>query len=157
LYSAVYISPKDLYISEPKERNMIRIFSQRVTIVSSRKPQERTINTELQWLGQSLGLFNLRDRDKSCFRVFIELLKSAKRKEALSSDELAFRLNLTRGTVIHHINRLMESGIVIYGKKKYLLRVDNLKDLVDEIEKDILRACADLKDVADDIDRRLSL
>jgi predicted transcriptional regulator len=136
---------------------MIRIFSQRVTIVSSRKPQERSINTELQWVGQSLGLFNLRDRDKSCFRVFIELLKSAKRKKALSSDELASRLNLTRGTVIHHINRLMESGIVIYGKKKYLLRVDNLKDLVDEIEKDILRACADLKEIADDIDRRLSL
>lgn len=136
---------------------MIRIYQQKVTIATSRKPYEKTINEELQWFGQSLGLFNLRDRDKSCFRVFIELLKSAKRKQPLSSDELASRLNLTRGTVIHHINRLMESGIVVYVKKKYLLRVDNLKDLVNEIEKDIKRACSDLKEVADEIDRRLGL
>lgn len=136
---------------------MIRVFEQRVTIVTSRKPHEQTINKELQWFGESLGLFNLRDKDKSCFRVFIELLKSAKRKQPLSSDELAARLNLTRGTVVHHINKLMESGIVVYGKKRYLLRVDNLKDLIDEIEKDIQRVCSDLKEVADDIDRRLGV
>lgn len=136
---------------------MVRVFEQKVTIVTSRKPHERNINRELQWLGESLGLFNLRDRDKSCFRVFIELLKSAKRKQPLSSDELASRLNLTRGTVVHHINRLMESGIVVYGKKRYLLRVDNLKDIIAEIEKDIQRVCSDLKEVADDIDRRLGL
>jgi predicted transcriptional regulator len=136
---------------------MIRVYRQKVTIVTSRKPHDKTINEELQWFGQSLGLFNLRDRDKSCFRVFIELLKSAKRKHPLSSDELAIRLNLTRGTVIHHINKLMESGIVVYAQKKYLLRVDNLKDLVNEIEKDVERACSDLREVADDIDRRLGL
>ena len=137
--------------------DMIKVFRQRVTIVTSRRPTERTINDELQWFGHSLGLFNLRDRDKSCSRVFIELLKSAKRKQPLSSDEIAVRLNLSRGTVIHHINKLIESGIVVPGKKKYLLRVDNLKSLVDEIEKDIERACLDLKEVADDIDRRLNL
>ena len=75
----------------------------------------------------------------------------------MSSDELAAKLNLSRGSVIHHINKLMESGIVVYGKKKYLLRVDNLKSLVDEIEKDIERACSDLKEIAGDIDRRLNL
>ncbi len=136
---------------------MIRVYQHKVTIVTSRKPHERTVNEELQWFGQSLGLFNLRDRDKSCFRVFIELLKSAKRKEPLSSDDLAVKLGLTRGTVIHHINKLIEAGIVVPGKKKYLLRVDNLRALVEEIEKDIERACSDLKEVADDIDRRLNL
>jgi len=136
---------------------MIRVYHQKITIVKRRRPVEKTINQELQWFGDSLGLFNLRDRDKSCFRVFIELLKSAKRKEMLSSDELAFRLGLSRGTVIHHINRLMDSGLVVHEKKKYLLRVNNLKELVDEVKKDIERTCSDLKEVADDIDRRLGL
>lgn len=136
---------------------MIRVYHQKITIVKSRKPYERTINEELQWFGQSLGLFNLRDRDKSCFRVFIELLKSAKRRRPLSSDELAARLNLTRGTVIHHINKLMESGLVVHERKRYILRVENLKDLIDEVKKDIERTCLDLKEVADDIDRRLGL
>jgi len=136
---------------------MVRIYRQKIIIVTSRKPVERAINEELQWFGDSLGLFNLRDKDKSCFRVFIELLKSTKRKQAVSSDDLAYRLNLTRGTVIHHINKLMESGIVVYEKKKYLLRVDNLKQLVDEIHRDIDRTCSDLKEVAEEIDRRLGL
>lgn len=136
---------------------MLRVYHQKITIVTSRKPSERAINAELQWFGQSLGLFNLRDRDKSCFRVFIELLKSAKRRELLSSDELAARLNLTRGTVIHHVNKLMDSGIVVHSRKRYLLRVDNLRALIDEIKKDIERTCSDLKEVADDIDRRLGL
>lgn len=136
---------------------MIRVYSQKVTIVTSRRPHEKTINDELQWFGQSLGLFNIRDRDKSRFRVFIELLKSAKRRQPLSSDELAERLDLTRGTVVHHITKLMESGIVVYAEKKYLLRVDSLKQLVNEIEKDIERACSDLREVAEDIDKRLNL
>ena len=52
------------------------IIRQRITIINVRKPALRTINDELQWLGSSLGLFNLRDKDKSCFRIFIELLKN---------------------------------------------------------------------------------
>ena len=136
---------------------MIRIYHQKITIVRTRKPSEKNINQELQWFGNSLGLFNLRDKDKSCFRVFIELLKAAKAKMALSSDELAYRLNLTRGTVIHHINKLMDAGIVIYDGKRYMLRVDNLKDLVDEVEKDIERTCSDLKNIAKEIDERLGL
>ncbi len=136
---------------------MIRIYSQRITIVRTRKPAEKNVNQELQWFGNSLGLFNLRDKDKSCFRIFIELLKAAKAKRPLSSDELAYRLNLTRGTVIHHINKLMDSGIVVYDGKRYMLRVDNLKELVDEVEKDIERTCSDLKSIADEIDKRLGL
>lgn len=122
-----------------------------------RKPSEHNVNQELQWLGSSLGLFNLRDKDKSTFRVFIELLKSAKADKPLTSDELAARLALSRGTIIHHINKLMESGFVIHEGNAYILRVDNLKTLIEEVEKDIKRACDDLKEVAKEIDERLGL
>jgi len=130
---------------------------QRITILQIRKPKENNVNQELQWLGSSLGLFNMRDKDKSCFRVFIELLKSAKSHQTLTSDELAQKLSLTRGTVIHHINRLMESGLVIHDGNKYILRVENLKTLIEEVEKDIKRACEDLKEIAEEIDERLGL
>lgn len=130
---------------------------QRITIVNIRKPAEHNVNQELQWLGSSLGLFNLRDKDKSCFRVFIELLKSAKKNQTSTSDELALRLSLSRGTIIHHINKLMESGLVIHEGNKYILRVENLRTLIEEVEKDIKRACEDLKEIAKEIDERLGL
>jgi len=130
---------------------------QRITIVNIRKPAEHNVNQELQWFGSSLGLFNLRDRDKSCFRVFIELLKSGKSRQTLTSDELANRLSLSRGTIIHHINKLMESGLVIHEGNRYTLRVENLQSLIQEVEKDIKRACDDLREVAKEIDNRLGL
>ncbi len=130
---------------------------QKITIINVRKPTQRNINYELQWLGTSLGLFNLRDKDKSCFRIFLELLKAAKTKNPLTSDEIAEKLKLSRGTVIHHITKLMESGLVIHDKNKYMLRVDNLNLLISELEKDVQRTLGDLKEVATDIDDWMGL
>jgi|TARA_B100002003_G_scaffold241431_1_gene263132 predicted transcriptional regulator len=130
---------------------------QKITIVNVRRPSERNINHELQWLGTSLGLFNLRDKDKSCFRLFLELLKSAKVKKPLSSDELAIKMSLSRGTVIHHMDKLMDAGLVIHEGNSYMLRVDNLKLLISELEKDIQRTLGDLKEVASDIDNWMGL
>ena len=117
----------------------------------------RSINDELQWLGSSLGLFNLRDKDKSCFRLFIELLKSAKMRQPLTSDEFSERLGLSRGTVIHHMNKLMESGLVVHENNKYILRVNSLTELIDEVERDLERACRDLREIATEIDGRLGM
>ena len=133
------------------------VFHQKITIINIRKPSHSELNQELQFFGQSLGLFNLRDKDKSCFRIFIELLKSAKKQEQLTSDEIAEKLSLSRGTVIHHMNKLMESGIVVHEKNRYLLRVDNLSALINEVEKDIQRTCNDLKEISEEIDKRLGL
>lgn len=130
---------------------------QRITIIKSRKPAIRNLNEQLQWLGTSLGLFNLRDKDKSCFRIFIELLKSSKLKKPLSSDELAQSLELSRGTVVHHIGKLMEAGLVVNENNKYMLRVENLEYLIDELKKDADRMYEDLKDIAKEIDTRLGM
>ncbi|MFH1053053.1 MAG: winged helix-turn-helix domain-containing protein [Candidatus Woesearchaeota archaeon] len=135
----------------------MRLIRQKITIINIRKPQIHNINDKLKWFGNSLGLFNLRDKDKSCYRIFIELLKSSRKATPLSSDQLAERLNLSRGTVIHHLSKLMESGIVVHEGNKYLLRVDNLKDLISEVEKDLKRMTDDLKDVAQDIDKWLGM
>ena len=75
----------------------------------------------------------------------------------MTSDEIALRSNISRATVIHHLNRLIESGLVIPHNTKYLLRSDNLEDLVDEIKKDMLRALEDIKSMAEDIDEELGL
>ena len=129
----------------------------RITIVHLKKPIEHSLNEELQWLGSSLGLFNLRDKNSSCFRIFIELLKSAKTGKPLSSDELALHLELTRGTVVHHINRLMESGMVVHEGNKYYLRVHRLQSLIEELRKDTERTLDDLEDAAKQIDDMIGL
>lgn len=131
------------------------IHYQKITIVNYPYPQKSGINEELQWLGNSLGLFNLRDKDKSQFRLFIELLKAAKIKIPISSDELAEKLKLSRGTIIHHINKMMSSGLVVAKNNKYILRVDNLNALIKELENDVLDILGELKEIAKDVDKKL--
>jgi len=129
----------------------------KVTLIKTRKPQKKDLNTDLQWFSESLGLFSQRDRERSCFRIFVELVKSARKKLLLSSDDLAERTNLTRGTIIHHISHLIESGLVSQYENKYMLRVENLETLTEELERDLHRVFEDLKSMAIELDEQLGL
>ncbi|MFH1398880.1 MAG: helix-turn-helix domain-containing protein [Candidatus Woesearchaeota archaeon] len=131
------------------------IYNQKITIIRHKKPSSEDTNAKLQWFGSSLGLFNLRDKDKSCFRIFVELLKSSKQDQGLTSDEIAERSDLSRGTVVHHLDKLIKSGMVVHEKNQYELRVDNLGALVDEIRKDIQRTMNDLREIAEIIDKEI--
>ena len=131
------------------------MFEQRITIIRVTRPPQRNINDELQWFGTSLGLFCTRDKEKSCFRVFLELLKSAKRHHILSSDELAVRTNLSRGTVVFHLHKLMEAGLVVPTPEGYILRVNNLQAVVEQLRKDINDSCLELLKIAKEIDEEL--
>jgi len=130
----------------------------KITIIRTKKPEEFNINELLQWFGGSLGLFNLRDKDRSCFRVFVSLLKNLKKgEEGMTSDEIAEETTLSRGTIVHHLNKLMESGIVVVERGKYLLKVNNLEELVDVVRNDVNKAFDSLKDVGKQLDKMLGL
>ncbi|MDP3699091.1 MAG: helix-turn-helix domain-containing protein [Nanoarchaeota archaeon] len=124
----------------------------RVTVVRIRRGAEGNVNADLQWLGNSLGLFGLRDKDSSCFRIFITLVRKG---DAVSSDEIAERLNLSRGTVVHHLIKLMDSGIVVREKERYLLREQSLLRLIDDLKRDTESVFAELREVAKEIDERI--
>jgi len=127
-------------------------------IVKVRKSFTRdNVNEELRWLGNSLGLFGLRDRDSSCFRIFITLLRQTKRNEVVSSDKIAERLSLSRGTVVHHLNKLMNSGIVVREKRGYLLRENTLEGVIKDMKREMEAVFEELKGVAREIDEGLGL
>ncbi len=136
-------------------RIITKIMSQKITIIKIRKTSPGNVNQELQWLGNSLGLFNLRDKDSSCFRIFITLVKRNKNNQTISSDEIAKRLNLTRGTVVHHLQKLMDSGIVVRERSGYILRENNLQKIIDDIKRDMEKTFSELMEVAKDVDEKL--
>lgn len=129
----------------------------RITIVSVRRPERLSLNDELQFFGHSLGLFGERDRDKSCYRIFIELIKAIKSTGSLSSDDLAEKLGLTRATVVHHLNSLMDRGIILHAGNRYVMRGDKLTSLVEDIQKDVERQMDEMRKTAEELDRLLQL
>ena len=109
----------------------------------------RALNEEIQEFSNCLGMFGKRDKEKSCFRIFVHLLKD---RDCLSSEQLAKRSNLSRATVIHHVSRLMDSGLVTKREKGYFLRFDSLEDLTREIEKDVCSTFKKLREMSKRID-----
>ena len=134
---------------------MAAVEFRKITILRITRPAKESINADVQWLSNSLGLVSLRDKSRSCYRVFIELLKAAKKGNALSSDEISFHTSLSRGTVIHHLNHLMASGIVVHHAGKYALRVRDLKQLVRSIRDDLNASLSEIEDIASEIDRNI--
>ena len=124
-------------------------------MIKIRRGPSENVNQELQWLGNSLGLFGLRDKDSSCFRVFITLVRRSHRNEPISSDEIAEKLSLTRGTVVHHLTKLMDSGLVIRERQRYILRENNLQNVVRDIRQDMETMLSELQEVAKEIDEKL--
>ncbi len=129
----------------------------RLEIMIVRRPRQLGINEELQWFGSCLGLFGDRDKDKSCFRVFLELVKAAKQRRVLSSDELGALLRLSRPTIIHHIHTLEERGLVVQERSKYVLRTETLEQTLHLLKQDMTRALDDLEHAAREIDRIMEL
>lgn len=141
----------------PTRLKAMIIREQRITIIRMSRPKASNVNDELRWLGHCLGLFSERDKDSSLYRLFVELIKSRRGGQLLSSDELARRVGLSRGTAVHHLNKLLESGIVVEDRNRYALRVANLEVLIEELRKDIRRAMDDLKEIARQIDEELRI
>ena len=131
--------------------------SQRFIVASIRKPLSKDINADLQWFGLSLGLFGERDKEKSCFRIFVALVRATRARHAVTSDELAKLAHLSRGTVIFHLHKLQEAGFVVVEEGKYLLRTDTLSELVTELERDVQRCFSDVRKAAEELDAELGL
>jgi len=123
-----------------------------IRIINLKPIKKQPLNEEIQWFSNCLGMFNKRDKEKSCFRIFIHLLKEG---GSLSSEQLAQKSNLSRATVIHHISRLMDSGLVTKKPSGYFLRFDSLEDLTKEIEKEVTSTFKRLREISRRIDEEL--
>ena len=129
----------------------------KITLYKIKKPEKQNLNSELQWFSQSLGLFNKRDKEKSCFRIFIVLVEAKKIKRFFSSDEIADKSNLTRATVIHHLKNLEEHGLIKQENKRYSLSNNNLSLIIKNLESEIRKTIEDLKEAAEELDKKLEI
>lgn len=89
--------------------------------------------------------------------MFIALLKALKTGEGMTSDEIAFQLNLTRGTVIHHINNLLSAGIVIEKNSRYQMREKTMKKILAAMKTDMEKTYDNMINIAEKIDLKLDL
>jgi predicted transcriptional regulator len=113
------------------------------------------LNDALLFISQNLGLFNERDKEKSCHRLFIQLIEAKKTHLMLNSQELSLRSNLSRATVIHHMAKLIDLGIAKETDHKFELIERNLNFTLKKIKKQIDKLYSDMDLLTKELDRDL--
>ncbi len=71
----------------------------------------------------------------------------------ITSSELGEGIDLSRSTVIYHLNRFIDSGLVVKRGRRYYLRASEMHKAIEEIEYDIEREMKRMMDIAMEFDR----
>jgi len=128
-----------------------------LTIKNLKPPSKRDIKKDLEWFCDSFGIIGERDKEKTGFKIFKIILDSTKEGNPLKINDITQKTKLSRTTVIHHLRRMEEIGLIVEKRRDYKLRMECLHKVVDEIENDILRSFERIKKIAKDIDEDLEI
>jgi len=127
-----------------------------IIIKKIRSPAPGSIENDIDYLCRSLGYFSQRDKQDTAGRIFRLLVREACHPEGcLTSDEIAEKLNLTRGAIVHHLNSFISAGIVTKEQNRYRLRSASLQKSIEEIRQDIDRIIEQMIKIAIEIDEKL--
>ena len=117
-------------------------------------PPKAKGDDDIEWICESLSLFTKKDSDKSAYKIFRSLLKSSLEGDPKTSAEIADEMDLARGTVLFHMKKFSNSGLVRRAPgRKYVLRESCLEDTIDDMMRDAERMFERMKRIAAEIDR----
>lgn len=124
-----------------------------ISLHSVERPRKRGAEDELEWLCKCFG-FDAQDPRSDILRV---LLKAERKDEGVRSVVISQKMQLTRGGAVYHLNRLIETGLVVRRGRQYELRAPNLEETLEEMEEDIVRMFRRMREIAKDVDTQMGL
>jgi len=129
----------------------------RFLIIDLRRPPTKNLNEDIDWITRCFGFLETRDGAQTAARIFKTLLNLSKGGDGLTSNELAEKVGVTRGAIIHHLNKMKNSGLIIIQSGRYKLRGRSLRRTVVEVRRDLLRVLEKIEEIAGCIDEELNL
>jgi len=129
---------------------MAKDYRQQIIIRKLERPLEESLEKEIEWLCQCLGLSTADERLP--IDIFKTLLMRAYQGQPVSSTTLTKGKNVTRGAIVYHLNRFIQSGLVVRRGREYALRDRTLTRTLDEVEEDFLRFLKKMREIAEKID-----
>lgn len=119
-------------------------------------PPPGSLKEDIDFICRSFGYFSQRDKNCTAGRIFRLIVKeTAGEEEGLTSDEIAEKLDLSRGTIVYHLNSFIESGLIVRKRNTYKLRSASLQKSIEEIKSDLERILDEMMKIADEIDSQL--
>ncbi|MFI5412300.1 MAG: hypothetical protein ACHQX1_00215 [Candidatus Micrarchaeales archaeon] len=125
----------------------------KIVIRDVERPDSKKPDAMIRWF---LAVFDLGDGNEANgieAQILGELVRASYKGEGISSAELKLEPPVARSTVIYHLNRLLELGILVKRGRKYFLRATDMSKVMEEIEYDIEREMQRMIDMAREFDK----
>jgi predicted transcriptional regulator len=125
----------------------------KIVIRDVERPDSKKPDAMLRWF---LAVFDLGDGNEANgieAQILAALVRAGHVGEGISSSELKLQPPVARSTVIYHLNRLMELGIIVKKGRKYHLRANDMSKVMEEIEYDMEREMQRMIDMAREFDK----
>lgn len=128
---------------------------ERITIRFMEKPDLNDAEGIIRWFCEVFGLSNQRIDNPVEVQILKAFVEAARDGKALSSSELDLETKLARSTVIYHLNRFRDAGLIVKQGRKYYLRASLMEKVIQEISYDLQRELAGLMESAKRLDMML--
>jgi len=129
----------------------------RIVIKSVDRMPSKNPASFVKWLCEVLDLADDNYGGKALDQQILEKLIVASRlNTGITSSEIGKKEGIARSTVIYHLNRLINTGLVSKKGRMYYLRAGDVASTIKEIEYDMNRELARIFDAAQEFDQMLT-
>lgn len=129
----------------------------RIVIHFYERPDSDEPDELIRWFCRVFGLSNDNEPNPIGEQILIRFAEAAQSRVGLSSSELDLDTDLAKSSVIYHLNRFIEAGLLVKRGRKYYLRASEMQKAIEEIEYDVERELSRMLDTAKELDRIMSI
>jgi predicted transcriptional regulator len=128
---------------------------ERIVIRFLERPSSNNPDQIIKWFCEVFGLAGEDETNPIGEQILKNFVQAAQRDSGLSSSELKLDTDLARSTVIYHLNRFIDAGLLVKKGRKYFLRASEMQKAIEEIEYDVSREMQRMMDTAKEFDMLL--
>ncbi len=117
------------------------------------RPEFKKPEDIIKWFCAAFGLVANPGENGVEEQILQTFVMAAQEDKGLSSSEIELDPPMARSTVIYHLNRFMDSGLIVKRGRLYFLRAPDMARAIEEIEYDMEREFQRLIDAAKEFQR----
>jgi predicted transcriptional regulator len=131
---------------------------ERISIRVVSVPDKKSTQHLIKWFCLAFGLESDNSSDHGIEEELLgKFITAAYADRGISSSEIKLKNKIARSTVIYHLNRLMDAGLIVKRGRRYYLRATDMYRSIEEIEYDVDREMRRMLDTAREFDRLMAV
>ncbi len=127
---------------------------EKIVIRTVNKPEKQNFDELIAWFCRS---FDLSEDENSLESTMLkEIVGTSFSGSGITSKELNNKLATPRTTVIYHLNRFINSGLIVRKGRRYFLRSQDMESTIEELQADMFREFNRMIEFAEKLDQIMS-